>query len=278
MLTRRLLPILALFATLLAAPAAVAAPPGGECPPGQTDCWVYDEKPGKPGGGDGGGNNGGGRSKCYRAGEEVPCFDEVWGWLGSDGCYYKMAEPQLPSPDGSEGDWYTRTCLGGAAQNVWLTTPPGGLPDPEPIAQALAAVTLAEPDIHFKPDQGPGLVGLPVWLWVGQSPNTWGPVEASRSEGGLTVTINARVTGLTFKLGDGKSIECPTGGTPYPKGAKGPSPDCGYAYQKAGAYTITATTSWTVDWESNTGISGTITTERTDSGDIQIDELQVVTR
>ena len=70
MLTRRLLPILALFATLLAAPAAVAAPPDVECPPGQTDCQIIDEEPGG-GGNNGGGNNGGGSSgggseKCFR--------------------------------------------------------------------------------------------------------------------------------------------------------------------------------------------------------------------
>jgi hypothetical protein len=286
MLTRRLLPILALFATLLAAPAAVAAPPDVECPPGQTDCQIIDEEPGG-GGSNGGGNNGGGNSggsdKCFRGEEEVPCYDPVFGWFNrADGCYYKLAEPQAPPLNDSGGAWYSRTCLAGGTENVWLDAAPGGVPpSPETLARrALAAITLAVPDINIKPDQGPGLVGLPVWLWVGRSPNTWGPIQNSASDSGLTVEITARVTRLSFNLGNGKTIECPTGGTPYPKGAKGPSPDCGHLYAKAGEYTIEATTSWTVDWESSAGGSGTLDEQpiRTATGDIQIDELQVVTR
>jgi hypothetical protein len=286
MLTRRLLPILALFATLLAAPAAVAAPPDVECPPGQTDCQIVDGDEGSSGGGGnngGGGNSGGGSRTCTQAGEPVPCYDPVFGWFNQDDeCYYKLTEPQLPSPDGSEGAWYTPTCLAGVGEPDWFTEAPGGTPpSPETLARrALAAITLARPDINIKPDQGPGLVGLPVWLWVGRSPNTWGPIQNSASDSGLTVEITARVTKLSFDLGNGKTIDCPTGGTPYPKGAKGPSPDCGHVYDKAGEYTITATTSWTVDWESSAGGSGTLPELqiRTATGDIQIDELQVVTR
>ncbi|GLH94954.1 hypothetical protein [Phytohabitans aurantiacus] len=287
MLTRRLLPILALFATLLAAPAAVAAPPDVECPPGQTDCQIVDETPGG-GGNNGGGNNGGGSSggndKCFRGEEEVPCYDPIFGWFNrDDGCYYKLTEPQLPPKDDSpDGAWYTPTCLAGVGEPDWFPDPPGGTP-PSPVTlarRALAAITLAVPDINIKPDQGPGLVGLPVWLWVGRSPNTWGPIRNSASDSGLTVEITARVTRLSFDLGNGKTIECPTGGTPYPKGAKGPSPDCGHLYDKAGEYTIEATTSWTVDWESSAGGSGTLDENptRVATGDIQIDELQVVTR
>ncbi|MEJ3742987.1 hypothetical protein WEI85_06840 [Actinomycetes bacterium KLBMP 9797] len=280
MLTRRLLPLLATLVILVGSPAAavLAAPPGGECPPGQTDCHVYDEIPGKGKPGNGNNNDGGGGDgKCYYAGEEAPCHDDVLGWLGSDGCYYRLAEPQGPPQDDGGGRWYTMTCPAGT-DTVWLDAPPAELPDPEPIARALAAVTLQEPDINLKPDQGPGLVGLPVWLWVEQTENGWGPVSDSTSQGGLVVTINARATGLSFEVGDGKTIQCPTGGTPYPKGATGPSPDCGYVYAKAGDYTIAATTTWTVEWESNTGISGTINGEtRTSEAAVRIDELQVVT-
>ncbi|KKK07024.1 hypothetical protein [Micromonospora sp. HK10] len=288
---------LAVLLALAGSPAR-AADPGGECPPGQNDCNVWDDDPGvpgKPGGGgdpDGGGSGSGSGSggKCQWNGRVVPCYDEYLGWFNNgDGCYYKLASPQPPAPEGST--WYVRTCNGGTAGdqvNVLLDTPPPGFgtpPDPEELARrALASISLLPPRIAVAPrrSKGPGLVGLPVWMWASPGPSYFGPLTASASDRGLTVEITARVTRIVWSMGDGTEVTCTGPGTPYtasgPRAGQ-PSPDCGYdrGYDRADTYRVGATTFWTVHWSGGND-SGDIAQNRV-SGTIpvQINELQVVT-
>ncbi|SCE66678.1 hypothetical protein GA0074695_0159 [Micromonospora viridifaciens] len=291
---------LALLLTLTGVPAR-AGGPGGSCPPGQTDCNVWDDDPGvpgKPGGGkpgEGGGSGGAG-GKCQWNGRVIPCYHDQLGWFNNgDGCYYKLAEPQQTAPPGKQ--WYVQTCNGGDLGQqtvVLLDGPPPGYgapPDPEELARrALASIRLLPPEIAVAPERskGPGLVGLPVWMWAGRGESYFGPLRASASDRGLTVWIEARVTRVVWDMGDGTpGITCTGPGTPYD--ANGPragrtSPDCGYhrGYARADTYQVRATTHWTVRWW-----GGDITRERArqipqtrESGTVavQINELQVVTR
>ncbi|MEU5721227.1 hypothetical protein ABZ783_05320 [Micromonospora sp. NPDC047738] len=286
---------LALLLTLTGLPAR-AAGPGGGCPPGQNDCNVWDDDPGVPGpgggGNTGGGGNGGGTApKCQWNGRAIPCYHDELGWFNNaDGCYYKLAEPQQAAPEGKQ--WYLQTCNGGdlGAQTMVLRDAPppgyGAPPDPEELARrALASITLLPPRIAVAPrrSKGPGLVGLPVWMWASGGSSYFGPLRASASDRGLTVRITARVTRIVWNMGDGSSITCRKPGTPY--AADGPragltSPDCGYhrGYARAGTYQVSATTYWTVRWVGG-GASGDIAQSRV-SGTVpvQINELQVVTR
>ncbi|BCB86163.1 hypothetical protein Psuf_034760 [Phytohabitans suffuscus] len=243
--------------------------------------------------GDNGGGDGGGERTCTRSGEPIACYDPVFGWFNqTDECYYKLTEPQLPpeSGGGPDGAWYTPTCLAGVQPPVWFDDPPAGSeppPDPETLARrALAEITLRAPDLQIRPDpDGAGLVGLPVWLWVEKAPETWGPISNDEVDRGLRVDITASVTNLTFDLGDGSPpVSCPSGGTPYPAGATGPSPDCGHVFTRSSRqqpdqkFTITATTTWTVQWTSSSGVTGTIGPEtREATVGVRINELQVVT-
>ncbi|MEU4367338.1 hypothetical protein [Micromonospora chersina] len=296
---------LALLLALTGAPAllltgapARAGNPGGECPPGQNDCNVWDDDPGTPGGpggggdpGGGGGDGGGAAAKCQWNGRVIPCYDDLLGWFNNgDGCYYKLAEPQPTAPEGQQ--WYVRTCNGGdlGEQSVVLRDGPppgyGAPPDPEELARrALASISLLPPRVAVAPrrSKGPGLVGLPVWMWASGGASYFGPLRASASDRGLTVEITARVTRIVWTMGDGTKVTCTGPGTPY--AADGPragrtSPDCGYdrGYARAGTYQVSATTFWTVEW-SGGGESGEIAQSRV-SGTIpvQINELQVVTR
>lgn len=282
--------VLSLAATLPGAAPAAADPPA-QCPPGQTNCDVWGEKPGRPGsgnngGGNNGGNNGGGKRTCTRGEEVVPCYDPEKGWFNEeDDCYWKVSEPQ---PDGlGPGETeYTRTCLGAAPQNVILTDPPPGFDPPDPAvlaARALASINRQRPTVHVAPDpdNGPGLVGLPVWLWTDRAaaPSEANPIRASASERGVTVTISAYVEKIVWNLGNGDSVTCTGPGTPY-SGGGGASPTCGYdGYPKSsgdGTFTITATAYWRVPWRSS-GVSGAIEDTLTASEAIEIDELQVVT-
>ncbi|MEH1164658.1 hypothetical protein V6V47_04635 [Micromonospora sp. CPCC 205539] len=283
----------------LPAAAARRADPGGECPPGQHDCSVWDDEPGTPGGPGGGGDNGGGDSgggggtaRCQWNGRTLPCYDDVLGYFNNgDGCYYKLEEPQpANTPEGKQ--WYLLTCNGGELGNQreeLRDGPPPGYgapPDPEELARrALARITISPPRIAVAPRRstGAGLVGLPVWMWASKGRQFFGPaIQESETERGLTVRIEARFDRIVWDMDNGEKVTCKGAGTEYK--STGPragrtSPDCGYdGYPKADTYGVSATTYWTVTWHGG-GESGVIpVTRSTGTVQIQINELQVVTR
>ncbi|WCN84481.1 hypothetical protein PCA76_01165 [Micromonospora sp. LH3U1] len=284
----------------LPAAAARRADPGAGCPPDQPDCSVWDDEPGNPGDPGGGGDNGGGDNGggggggvCQWNGRTIPCYDDVLGWFSrSDGCYYKLAEPQGEAPEGQQ--WYVKTCNGGADVGnqdvVLLDGPPPGYgapPDPEELARrALASIKLLPAPLKVAPRKsvGPGLVGLPVWMWAAPSKSYFGPLTASASDRGVTVTIEAKVDRIVWDMGNKDQVTCDGPGTPYDSKNKDlagrASPDCGYdnGYPKADTYRVSATTHWTVSWRGG-GESGVIpVTRNSGTVQIQINELQVVTR
>ncbi|WP_430786855.1 hypothetical protein [Actinoplanes sp. G11-F43] len=302
MLTRRLLAVAAsvLLATLAAAAPALADPTGGgDC--GRPDCTVWGGDGGD--GGDNGrdnddGGSGGGSSGCHYGGRTVRCSIPSLGWFNNrDGCYYQKSPPPPPGlgdepPAGEVGNWYTITCgmYNGGPVEARIEWVPGAPlqqpPDPEELARrALATITLKGADIGMAPQQnGAGLVYLPVWMWTTVTPNTWGPIGASASDSGLTVTITAKAERIVWDMGDGHSVTCTSPGTKFTAGNGGKqSPTCGYTYAKpsrdraGGKYRVTATTFWRVDWAGG-GSTGVINTDRTASTTVQIDELQVVNR
>ncbi|GIF74772.1 hypothetical protein [Asanoa siamensis] len=315
MLTRHKATRLAVFAaglilTLAAANAvtALAADGGAECPPNQTTCEGWGEEGGGTGNGGGGGNGngngsgGGGGGPCVRDGEEVPCQDPLLGWFNSsDGCYYRVAEPQPAGvPEGMTS--YIRSCgAGGLAggEPVVLADPPPGFaaPDPAELAnRALASLDLLPPELGIAPEPGKaGLVGLPVWLWVpadtdpGDDESSWGPLTASESEGGVTVNLVAVVERIVWDMGDGNTVTCTNPGTPYVRQG-GRSPTCGYdgyrvaskrsAAGKAVPFEVSATTTWSVTWGVGDDQGNTIggVFRESDVAEILIDELQVVTK
>ncbi|MFK4241642.1 hypothetical protein ACI2KV_02085 [Micromonospora chokoriensis] len=293
--------LLVIGATPPAAAAAGRADPGANCPPDQPDCNVWDDEPGNPGdpgggGDDGGGDDGGGGGGgvCRWDGRTVPCYDEFKGWFNSgDGCYYKLSVPQREAPEGQQ--WYVQTCNGGAdvgnQTEVLLDEPPAGFgapPNPEELARrALASIKLLPAPLKVAPRKniGPGLVGLPVWMWADSGPNYFGPIHADESDRGLTVYIEAKVDRIVWDMGNGEKVTCAGPGTEYTstgQRAGSTSPDCGYdkGYQKADTYRVTATTHWTVSWWTNTDATRRVIPQTRNSGvvQIQINELQVVTR
>lgn len=295
------LALLLVIGGTLPATAARRADPGASCPPDQPDCSVWDDEPGTPGGGGdnggGGGNDGGGGGGgvCQWDGKTIPCYHPVLGWFNNgDGCYYKLEEPQpANTPEGKQ--WYLLTCNGGdqgSQREELRDAPPAGYgapPDPEELARrALASIKLLPARLRVAPrkDVGPGLVGLPVWMWATPSPSYFGPLRASASDRGLAVSIEAKVDRIVWDMGNKKdTVTCTGPGTPYD--AKGsyagrPSPDCGFdkGYQKAGTYRVGATTHWTVRWWTDDGSANDEIQVTRTSGTvpIQINELQVVTR
>jgi hypothetical protein len=271
------------------------------CPP-VGDCYLVVETPPSPGDETPGGGGGGGNEECTSNGQVVPCWQAGWGYLNpADGCYYILESPPPPAGDPAweghapgDGAVYRQRCFGSVIGVLaWRQDPPpgtpGGLTPAQLAARAIRALPIRAARIGITPDpDGAGLAGLPVWMWTQVTPETWGPITATASVPGLSVTARAKATKITWELGNGKSVVCANPGTPYNKAAHGASrsPTCGYnGYPTAsrdrpgGRYTITATTTWHVEWwVIGGGATGTETLTREATTSIRIDELQVVTR
>lgn len=276
---------------------------------GHCNSWVCGgvTVPGKPptggggGGGTGGGTGGGGQgpgTTCATGATHngiFPCEIPGIGRWNDDSCYIGLAIPQPPKSDPvwhgeTTGAIYYHACMAQThglpnGQNggfmAWHATDPLGTgPSAAQLAQqAFARMRLDGAQIGSAPPAGSeGLVGLPVWLWTAQSPQTWGPQAMTVSAGGLSVTVTAKVKGIGWSMGDGTTVTCTKPGTPYEKSyGKTDSPDCGHRYTKVGSFTITATSTWTVDWTATNGETGTLPdTTRTSTTAARIGELQVV--
>lgn len=240
---------------------------------------------------------GGGSSTCSHAGNEIPCTGpEGSTWSSAHGCYVGEPYPgedTVPPPGQTEEDgaWYV--CYfpppGSSWELIWIENGTVTI-DPVVLAnRAIASMDLDPIRIGIVPESGPdrvGLVGLPVWMWVDNpTEDTYGPITASASEGPVSVSATARVSNIAWNMGDGTTVNCTGTGTAYAdRFGKQDSPTCGHRYDKMstdepdGAYPVTATSHWVVDWNGG-GQSGTIEFDlTTDPLPIRIGEAQVLTQ
>lgn len=287
------------IALLLAYPPTASAEDVVVCPPGGTVCYVVVETPGAPGTAPvatGGGSAPVCRTPITRT--VIPCYDPVFGWWSSaDGCYYERLDPPPPATDPvwagnyPEGAIYQSTCLevsGSGGGWEWRPASPPGYGGAGGVLarladEAIARLVLSGPDIGLAPDPSKeGLVGLPVWMWTRISPSTWGPVSATASLPGVSVTATAKARRIVWTMGDGQRVTCDGPGTPYTRSeGQTTSPTCGYVYTRSSAgqpedaYTVTATTTWDIRW-SGSGGSGQVTQTRASSVRVRIGELQVL--
>lgn len=249
-----------------------------------------------------GGNNGGGKgntsgsSTCKYGGKEIPCTGpggSVWSskyecWIGERG-----PDGMAPAEGQTKEDGWWHVCYfpppGSSWEYMWIETGDVGI-DPVVLAnRAIASMDLDPIKIGIVPESGvnrAGLVGLPVWMWV-DSPtdHTFGPITASASQGTVSVSATASVSSIVWNMGDGTKVTCTGEGTPYADHfGKQASPSCGHRYAKmssdqpSGAYQVTATSHWVVEWTGG-GQSGTIEFDlTTDPLPIRIGEAQVLTQ
>ncbi|MEV6653930.1 ATP/GTP-binding protein [Streptomyces sp. NPDC051219] len=212
-------------------------------------------------------------------------------------CTYKKMDPQ---PDAGSLLWeghepgdgavYERHCASGdqiTVGAVWAAEPPAAAAiDPAVLAQqAIDKMLLRGPDIGITPKPGgKGVVGMPVYLWTEKGAETYGPNTAAASAGGMTVTATAKVSKIVWAMGDGKTVTCTTAGTPYNASyGKKPSPDCGHRYNvpssttSSGKFHVTATSTWTIDWQvTGGGQTGQLIEVRDSAVDITVAEVQVL--
>ncbi len=148
--------------------------------------------------------------------------------------------------------------------------PPGGQPTVAPgmlASQAARFLPLPAPVIRTNPtpdhDQ---VVNLATWLWA--APTSWDRRTATASVPGLSVTVTAVPTTLTWTMGDGGRTVCQGPGTPYDptRALAVQRTTCSYTYRRSsagepdGRCQVSATTIWRVTWVASGSVdaSGTL--------------------
>lgn len=230
----------------------------------------------------------------------VPCTSEAYGyWSNAYNCYIKEVVPRPgPSDDYWGGNYREDGSVYFCFQPqthilllIWAADPPpnsGSGPTPREVAEiAITRMQLKAIAIGMAPEpvEGSiGIVGMPVWMWAAEpDASTVGPVTATASAGGISITATARLHRITWGMGDGTQVQCSGPGTAY-RASYGHrnSPTCGHTYTTTSAgepdmkYTVSATSEWVVEWE-GAGQSGTIRLDGlTRSARVAIGELQVL--
>jgi hypothetical protein len=241
---------------------------------------------------------GGTTPSCLRFGKPVPCSNPDFGyWSNALECYLQRSNPQPPAGDPLWEGHYPAGAVYDCVDPVpgpytgggqfWLPGPPTGAITPGEAARAVVSrMTLRAAQIGIVPEDKPGrigAVGAPVYMWTTPGPTTFGPQVLTATAGGVRITAVAKVDRIVWDMGDGTSVTCRTPGTVY-RDIYGfnPSPDCGHRYAHTsaglpgGAYPITATSYWLVDWTGPGGSSGQIPLVLTSSTRIVVGELQAL--
>jgi hypothetical protein len=236
----------------------------------------------------------------------------MW-WSNSRQCYVQYDPVQSAPPPSADpaGAWYDCYMLAGGGGNncdigddgnptyceyfrfkeafFSATSPPGIRVMAPGQAAAIFAATfpLNAITIGLAPDPGVAnsrtYVGVPVWMWAeNPTPDTFGPYTESGTVGGLNITATATVTSLLWTMGDGSTVACATGGTPYDPGLGfTDSPNCGHRYSQTSAgqpgnrFPITATSQWDIVWSVGE-VGGTINVTTVAESSVEVRELQSV--
>lgn len=158
------------------------------------------------------------------------------------------------------GEYYLFICTedGEEVVNELREYNPGELGEPvvppEVLAeQAAANLSVSPPQVELSPKAGLNqIVQLPTWMWV----TNWAPDSASASVPGVTATVTAAPTKVTWNMGNGDQVVCNGPGTPFdfsrPEASQ--ATDCSYTYrhsstgQPGGVYQVSATMSYDVFW------------------------------
>ncbi len=158
------------------------------------------------------------------------------------------------------GNFYGLTCRDAAGNEVVNRIvrydPATSAPtvDPEVLAQEAAArLAVSPPQVELSPKAGLNqIVQLPTYMWV----TNWGSDSASASVPGVTSTVTATPTKVTWNMGNGDQVVCNGPGTPFDfsRSEEGQAADCSYTYrhsstgQPGGVYQVSATMSYDVSW------------------------------
>lgn len=159
--------------------------------------------------------------------------------------------------------------------------PGGAAPRPDPVAVAQRSVanlklkTVTPGSTPLEPGSI-SIVGVPTWMWA-ENATALGTVTDTARVPGLSLTMTAKMTGITWDMGDGTVVECEGTGTKWsPDLGTGDSPTCGHTYTTQGTRTVTSTAHWSVTWRASTGQTGVIDRDLASTSTIRVGEVQVI--
>lgn len=227
-----------------------------------------------------------GQTRCEVSPGDAACDLDLGRWTGD--CFAQPVRPQPPLSDpvwngnttGSIMSCNAPVALGRyySTRRFWVPAADAAPPPPNPAdvaRQAIAQLSLQPPGIETTPPANI-LINRPTHLWVGNTgPTTLGPASASATDRGLTVTATATLREVMIRTGDGAVISCTreevTGAPTDPTGP----PRCGHTWtrtsraQPSGAYTVTATSTWSITWTGG-GQTGAETTQTTSTQSVTV--------
>ena len=178
----------------------------------------------------------------------------------SSGVYPETPREGSEAEGLTEGQGYVLICRDENGQEVvnrFITYDPAtSAPavDPEVLAQEAAArLAVSRPQVELSPKVGLNqITQVPTYMWV----TSWEPDSASASVPGVTSTVTATPTKVTWNMGNGDEVVCNGPGTPFDfsRPEESQATDCSYTYrhsstgQPGGVYQVSATMSYDVSW------------------------------
>ncbi len=193
--------------------------------------------------------------------------------------------PALSGDQLVEGRYYWLTCTDASGAQVvarlFQYVPGEAAITPEELARrAQDQLAIRYPEPRTSPaitiDQ---IVGIETWMWIDAA--AWQSVTATASIPGLSVSATATPQQVTWDMGDGSTVVCDGPGTPYDsnRAIADQSSECTHVYQRRGAYTVSATVVWAVEWSASDGTGGPLAdASRTTQFPMTVIERQAIGR
>lgn len=145
------------------------------------------------------------------------------------------------------------------------------IPDPQPAGSP----PLDDPD-RFS------VVRIPTWLWLDQPLD---PLTDSASAGGISVSVTATPTGVTWHTGDREHETCPVEQIAWRPNMNEGDTNCSHTYTRSSAgepddaYELTAVVHWELSWTLNGAEQGVFDThDTTTTLSHQVGEILAVNR
>ena len=184
------------------------------------------------------------------------------------------------------GAWFRKVCTTGTGNSwadvIWIRA----RPEPDALAeQAADRVPIPTPGIAMNPPPDtPQVVHVPSWLWL--EPDTWAPVNATASAGGVTATATATPDYVLWDMGNGDRVTCSGQAPPYDpsRPAAEQRSACTYTYRASSAkergavFIVTATAVWNLSWTASGAPGGGRlgTVRRSASVPVRVAEIQTL--
>ena len=193
---------------------------------------------------------------------------------------FKPVSGDNPVDDGT-GSWFLKMCDGNYVGVVYISrTNPTEL-----LALARQRLTLPVPTVRLSPSARQ-LVHVPTWMWI--DPESWHVLTSTAAVPGVAVTVTARPVATVWRMGDGRTVTCRGGGTPFDPTRDDPAlaSTCSHAFRQSstgrpdGVFHGSVTVEWAASWSAlGAAGAGRLTgLSRTAAFTVTVAEVQALNR